>query len=110
MKLPRITVAILAAALAACSAPGVVQTGPNTYVVSRSSAAGAFTNMATLKAETVREANQFAVSQGKQAEGISLEEERPTTGFPNVEYQFRLVGGQDRGAAIPSKVEQIQIR
>lgn len=100
--------ATAACMLIACSAPGVVQTGPNTYMVSRTDGAGAFANMSKLKAETIREANEFAAARGAQAEGISLEEERPTTGFPNVEYQFRLVGG--KGEAIPSKVEQHQIR
>ena len=95
--------------IASCSAPGVLQTGPNTYIVSRSSAAGAFTNMAQLKAETSREANAYAAQQGKTAEGISLEEERPLQGVPNVEYQFRLVGGRE-GKALPSKVEQMQVR
>lgn len=98
----------LVLALASCSAPGVIQTGPNTYLASRSSAAGAFTNMAKLKAETIQEANQFAAKQGRQAEGISLEEERPAQGFPNVEYQFRLVGGGE-GKALPSKVERLQV-
>ena len=64
--------------------------------------------MAKLKAETIREANEFAAKQGKQAEGISLEEERPAQGFPNVEYQFRLVGG-GAGSALPSNVTRIQV-
>lgn len=106
----RIITALAAVAVASCSAPGVLQTGPNTYIVSRSSAAGAFANMATLKADTIREANEFAAKHGKRAEGISLEEDRPAQGFPNVEYQFRLVGQEGGGTAIPSSVHQVQLR
>ena len=109
MKMIRIGAIIgLVAATASCSSPGVLQTGPNTYVVSRSSAAGAFTNMATLKADTIREANEFAAKRGSVAEGISLEEERPAQGFPNVEYQFRLVGQGD-AKPMPSRVSQLQV-
>lgn len=109
MKLTKHIIIIAGAGvLASCSAPGVVQTGPNTYVASRTSAAGAFTNMSKLKAETIQEANEFARGRGAQAEGIALEEERPKHGFPNVEYQFRLVGGG--GEALPSRVEQRQNR
>ena len=90
---------ILFPAILGCSNPGVVKLSDNTYVVSRTSAAGAFTNMAKLRAETIREANVFAASQGKVAVVISDRETVPHTGFPSYEYQFRLVDPDDVRAA-----------
>lgn len=110
MKIPRmLPTLLLPLFFVGCAGSGVVQTGPNTYVVSRTSAAGMFADMSKLKAETIQEANEFAANRGAIAEGISLEEERPQQGFPNVEYQFRLVG-RGGGTALPSDVRQIQIR
>ena len=94
-----IAILVTLAALVACSNPGVVKLSDNTYVVSRTSAAGAFTNMAKLRAETIREANVFAASQGKVAVVISDRETVPHTGFPSYEYQFRLVDPDDVRAA-----------
>lgn len=79
--------------LSACgpSSPSIVQTGPNTYLASRSSAAGAFTDTSKLKLRTIQDANDFAAKQGKQAVMVSSDERRPVVGgFPSYEYQFRL--------------------
>lgn len=105
----KIIVSAIAVILASCANPGVVQTGPNTYVVSRSSAAGAFANTSMLKAEVIREANTFAAEKGKVAEGISLKEDRPLQGFPSCEYQFKLADGGGSGRAIPESVRRVQI-
>jgi hypothetical protein len=89
----------LCVSIIGCSSPGVVKLSENTYVVSRTSAAGAFTNIAKLRAETIQEANRFAASQGKVAVVISDRETVPTTGFPSYEYQFKLVNPGDVEAA-----------
>lgn len=89
---------ILIAMMTACASPGVVQLSGNTYVVSKSSAAGAFASMAKLRADTIREANQFAASKGKVAVVISDRETVPTHGFPSYEYQFKLVDKGSKGA------------
>lgn len=104
------TMILSACALASCAAPDVVRTGPNTYLIARSSAAGAFTNASKLRAETIREANTYAASKGKIAEGISSNFERPLQGFPTFEYQFRLVGTDAAGSnrAVPSETVKIQ--
>ena len=86
---------IIVTTLVACANPGVMQLSENTYVVSRSSAAGAFTNMAKLRASTIQEANTFAMSKGKVAVAISDREVVPQTGFPSYEYQFMLVDADD---------------
>lgn len=106
MKIPTALIAII---LSSCANPGVVQTGPNTYVISRSSAAGAFANTSMLKAEVIREANAFASGKGKVAEGISLKEDRPRQGFPSCEYQFKLADGSGSDRAIPESVRKVQI-
>jgi hypothetical protein len=90
-----------------------MQTGPNSYLVTRTSAGGAFTNMSSLKAETIQAANKYAADRGKIAEGIGLREERPLQGFPSVEYQFQLTSpGNTKNTAfgiVSGGVERMQI-
>ncbi len=77
--------------IAACQSPGVIQTGPNSYLLTRTSAGGVFTDQAKLKYDTIREANAFAASKGKIAEGIVGTTVPPQPGrMPSFEYQFRL--------------------
>jgi len=78
-----------------CGTTGVVKISPDTYIISKSSKAGAFASMAKLRATVIREANSFAEKQGKVAIPISLESDRPDVGFPTVDYQFRVVGKDD---------------
>jgi len=77
--------------LSACQSTGPIQTGRDTYMISKSSAGGAFANMEALKREVIQEANAFAASKGKTAERVSSEDVRPSAGFPSYEYHFRLV-------------------
>ena len=96
-----------------CSSTGVMSIGANTYMVSKSSKAGAFANTAKLKAGVIREANEYASARGKVAQGISIKERRPVTGFPSVEYQFSLVNPDGTGGSslpMPERVTQTQVR
>ena len=78
--------------LAGCQSPGVVQTGPDTYMLASSNAADTFGNTSKMKSEVIQDANRFAESKGKVAERISSEENRPPVGgFPSYEYHFRLI-------------------
>ena len=70
---------------------GVVQLSADTYLISKSSAAGAFAKVPAMKAEVVQQAHEFAARQGKAIEPVSLHDTFPTHGFPSVDYQFRLV-------------------
>lgn len=89
MKSTLLVLLILAAA--GCSNPGIVQLSPDTYMLSRASAAGAFVNYPKLKAEVIRQANEFAESKGKVAVEVSSKEHIPTiAGLPSFEYRFRL--------------------
>ncbi len=102
----------LACALGGCANPGIVQISPNTYLLSKSSAAGAFANTAKLKADVVREANEFAAAQGKVLIPISLNENRPSAGFPSCEYQFMAVTPPEaqRIAAAQTKRKEDQLK
>jgi hypothetical protein len=78
--------------LVSCTSSNVVQTGPNSYLVAKSSAAGAFANTSKLKIGAIEEANRFAAKQGKIAVGTGSDERRPIIGgFPSYEYRFTLV-------------------
>ena len=82
----------LCLAITACqSQTSIVQTGPNTFLATRSSKAGAFTDTSKLKGRVIQDANDFAAKRGKTASVISTDERRPVIGgFPSYEYQFRL--------------------
>ena len=66
----------------------VIQTGPDTYIISAYSAF----NGTSKKDAIIRIANDFAASKGKQAVTISMKESHPSIGFGGqFEYQFSLV-------------------
>ena len=74
--------------LTGCANPGVVQISPDTYQLSRSSAAGAFANTSALKARVINDANVFAQKQGKIAVPLNISESRPNVGFPSCDITF----------------------
>jgi hypothetical protein len=86
-----IAIVFLAAVLSGCQSPDVIRMSSDTYLISKSSGAGAFTDRSKLKVKVVSQANEFAESHGKVVEPISLSEKVPAFGFPSVDYQFRLV-------------------
>lgn len=88
-------VCILLLITGCASNPGVVAVGANSYILTRSSSAGAFANMAALRGKVIQEANAFAASKGMVAIPINATENRPAVGFPSFEYQFRLVTAQE---------------
>lgn len=88
----------VAIALSGCAAnSGVVPMGEDTYMVSRQAATG-FSGSGTLKAEALKEANQFCVEQGKSLQVIHTEEARPPyilANFPKAEVQFMCLSAGD---------------
>lgn len=74
------------------SNPGIVRLTPDTYILSRQDKAGIFGSIPAMKADVIREANEFAEAQGKVALTISMEE---TPAYPfhfaTFDYQFRIV-------------------
>jgi len=77
--------------LSGCGSSGVLQVSPDTYLISRTSAAGAFASKAGMMKSVIEEANKFSESKGKIPIAISSNFSRPTIGFPTFEYQFRVV-------------------
>jgi hypothetical protein len=94
MKTKNLLIAIFlftAIALAGCQSSGIVKISPHTYILSKSSIAGPFTNMSKLKAEAIQEATSFAESKDKIAVPVSLYEVRAKNRFPSIDYQFIVV-------------------
>lgn len=91
---------------AGCANPGVVQISPDTYFISRTDKGGVFGNASKMKAEVIREANEFAAKQGKVAIPLSTRETPMAIGqFASFDYQFRVVDKDDpeakRTALVP---------
>lgn len=91
--------AVAAFMLQGCaSVPGPIQISPDTYMITREDHRGIFGSLASLKAEVINEANQFAASQGKVAIPISSQEKplgRGPAQWASFEYQFRVVDKND---------------
>ena len=98
MKLSPLAVlgSVAVAVSAGCANPGIVQLSPDTYILSRTDKGGIFGNASAMKAEVIREANDFAASKGKVAIPLYLHETPLAPGrFASVEYQFRVVDKSD---------------
>lgn len=82
---------VVCGALAGCAAnSGVVETGPNGYLVSRQAATG-FSGAGTLNADAIREAGAHCTKLGKKINVTHVEEARPAHfpgDFPRAEVQF----------------------
>jgi Short C-terminal domain len=106
MRLTLIICLSFAAMLTACANPGISKLSPDTYILSRTDKGGIFGNPSAMKADVLREANEFAESQGKVAIPIGLRETPLLVGrqFASVEYQFRVVEKSDPEAKRTSLV------
>lgn len=92
----KILLACCVVALVGCATADIVPIGANSYLISQTSAGGAFTNMGKLKSDVIKRANTFAESKGKVAIPIDSTTTRPVVaGMPNFEYQFILVDPDD---------------
>ncbi|HEY8357678.1 MAG TPA: SHOCT domain-containing protein [Ramlibacter sp.] len=92
-------VGALCLALSGCAAnPPVTSLSPDTYMITRIDKGGIFGNAAAMKADVVREANEFAAKQGKVAVPLFVQETpvRPCPAcWASIEYQFRVVSPSD---------------
>ena len=94
--LARTALCVVACILGGCGNPGIVQLSPDTYMLSRQDNAGIFGNASVMKADVIREANEFAAKQGKVAIPITSNSTRMAPGrFATFEYQFRVVDKDD---------------
>ena len=105
-----ITIGVLSL-LVACANPGITKLSPDTYILSRTDKGGIFGNAAAMKTDVLREANEFAESQGKVAIPIGLKETPLLVGrqFASVEYQFRVVDKSDPEARRTSLVPRADV-
>lgn len=85
MKFSIILLAFLATACATSS--GIVQTGPNSYLISREG--GGFSGLGTMKVDSIKDAGEFCKKQGKLLQVTSSQEEPKKIGtFAHSDVQF----------------------
>ncbi len=99
MKAKMLSVALVVTMLIGCASnSGVVPSGDDTYVVSRQAATG-FSGLGTLKADAIREANQYCQRQFKTLHVISATEAEPPFifgNFPKADVRFRCDVSESR--------------
>ena len=99
MRTRSLSIATLLVVVMGCaSSPGIVQLSPDTYMIAKEDHGGIFGSLAKLKADTIREANKFAASQGKVAIPIATKEKPMGIccgQWAAFEYQFRIVDKND---------------
>jgi hypothetical protein len=86
---------------------GVAPIGKDTYMVSRQAATG-FSGSGDLKAEALREANQYCLNQKKVLQVIHTEEAKPPFifgNFPKAEVQFMCLEPNDPELARPKPLK-----
>ncbi len=90
--------------LAGCASnSGVVPIGKDTYMVSRQASTG-FSGSGNLKADALREANQYCGSLNKSLQVVSTQEAQPPYilgNFPKAEVQFMCLDERDAELARP---------
>ena len=102
--------------LTGCANTRIVKMSPDTYMLTRQDNAGIFGNAAKMKADVIREATEFAESQGKVAIPLAVNEKPMVVGgfgrfgtFASIEYQFRVVEKDDSEARRTSLVPKPDI-
>ncbi|MDA3789813.1 MAG: hypothetical protein PF503_15115 [Desulfobacula sp.] len=90
----RIILILVSALIAACAHSGVVQIGPDTYMIANSE--WGFTSGGVQKAKVMREASDYCKSIGKQMLTISTSQNDVAWGkTPAAEVQFRCLSYGD---------------
>lgn len=89
----KIAVLAYAVVLAGCSSSGPLQVGPDTYMINKRSAGGLMTPGITVKADIIKEANEFCGKSGKQTELISGDSKNaiPFARTSSAEIKFKCV-------------------
>lgn len=79
--------------LAGCASSGPVQTGKDTYMITKSSAGGLFVSGASVKAEIISEANAHCAKSGKSIELLTADSKNaiPFARVPSAEISFKCV-------------------
>ncbi|KXO82650.1 hypothetical protein AYL20_01250 [Acinetobacter venetianus] len=86
--------------LVGCATAEIIPIGTDTYMISQTSAGGAFKSMSSLKTGVIKRANEYANSQNKVAIPIAEKEYPAYPGrMPAYEYQFKLLDKDDANAS-----------
>lgn len=82
--------------LAGCASSGVIQTDPDTYMISKTGAGGIFSSGAAVKADLYTEANAFCAGKGMVVETVNATAKNaiPFARMNSAELQFRCVARQ----------------
>jgi hypothetical protein len=87
----RLTLLSCLCLMASCATnPDVVQVGVNRYLVSVTSAAGAFASPSGMKTNAINKANVYARKQGGVAVETQSSFNRPAVGFPTYDFYFKI--------------------
>ena len=89
---------VLIALLAGCAtSPGVVQVGPDTYLLKKEDHAGIFGNAEAMRLEVIGQANAFAESHSKIVNPISAKSHAIGIlgDWASFEFQFQLISKND---------------
>lgn len=90
----RLSLLLAVASLAGCASnPGVIKTGPNSYMVSRQGKTG-LAGIAGLRAKAMGDANTYCAQQGMQAQMTSTDQSSGPYilgNFPRADISFKCV-------------------
>ncbi len=79
--------------LAGCASSGVIPTGADTFMVSKTSAGGVFVSGSSVKADLYIEANKFCSDRGQVVETVDASSKNavPFARMPSAQLQFKCV-------------------
>lgn len=69
----RTAIAICLFVLGGCASSGVIQTDPDTYMLTKKNAGGMFGNVENVKADLYVEANEYCARTNRQVQALSAE-------------------------------------
>jgi hypothetical protein len=94
---------ILTSALGACASSGVVPTGQGAYMLTKTSAGGAFVSGGSVKADLYVEANHFCAGKGQEVQTIDASSKNaiPFARMPSAELHFKCVAPVAAAASSP---------
>jgi hypothetical protein len=99
----RIAALTLTAFLGACASSGVVPTGPDTYMLTKTSAGGVFVSGSSVKSDLYIEANKFCASKGLAVDTVDATSKNaiPFARIPSAELHFKCVAPSASAASAP---------
>ena len=94
---------ILISTLAACASSGVVPTGPDTYMLTKTSAGGMFVSGSSVKSDLYVEANRFCASKGLAVDTVDASSKNaiPFARMPSADLHFKCVPPTAQAASAP---------